>query len=95
MLAKISEGVADAVRQLKGSPFLAEFKYDGMRAQIHLLPGGQVRGGVVVVVVMVVQWVLLLPREVVAQGCGCCRIERRGHCWLGLSCLAAWVASRL
>ena len=30
MLAKIcSGGLADAARQLKGAPFLAEFKYDG------------------------------------------------------------------
>jgi hypothetical protein len=31
MLAKISEGIPDAVRQLKGAPFLAEYKYDGER----------------------------------------------------------------
>jgi DNA ligase-1 len=45
MLAKICEGFADAVRQLKGAPFIAEHKYDGMRAQIHLAPGGQVSSG--------------------------------------------------
>ena len=43
MLAKICEGIPDALRQLGGSAFLAEHKYDGQRAQIHLLPGGQVR----------------------------------------------------
>ena len=37
MLAKISEGIPDAIKQLKGAPFLAEYKYDGTRAQIHLL----------------------------------------------------------
>ncbi|GAB4816048.1 hypothetical protein N2152v2_003094 [Parachlorella kessleri] len=43
MLAKITEGIPDAIKQLKGAPFLAEYKYDGMRAQIHMLPGGQVK----------------------------------------------------
>ena len=45
MLAKICEGIPDALAQLKdkGATFLAEFKYDGQRAQIHLLPDGQVR----------------------------------------------------
>lgn len=42
MLAKICEGIPDALRQLSGD-FLAEFKYDGMRSQIHLLPDGSVR----------------------------------------------------
>ena len=39
MLAKICEGIPDAIAQLKavGGHFLAEFKYDGQRAQIHLL----------------------------------------------------------
>ena len=44
MLAKICEGFSDAVRQLRGAPFIAEHKYDGMRAQVHLAPGGQVGG---------------------------------------------------
>ena len=43
MLAKISEGIPDAIKQLKAQPFLAEFKYDGMRSQIHLLPDGSVK----------------------------------------------------
>ncbi|KAL6766970.1 LIG6 [Auxenochlorella protothecoides x Auxenochlorella symbiontica] len=43
MLAKISEGVADAIAQLKGASFLAELKYDGMRSQIHVLLGGEVK----------------------------------------------------
>ena len=43
MLAKISEGIPDAIKQLKGEPFLAEYKYDGTRAQIHLLPDTSVK----------------------------------------------------
>lgn len=43
MLAKISEGVPDAIKQLKGEPFLAEYKYDGTRAQIHLLSDNSVK----------------------------------------------------
>lgn len=45
MLAKICEGIPDALAQLGGtdSSFLAEYKYDGQRAQIHMLPDGQVR----------------------------------------------------
>ena len=42
MLAKICEGIPDALRQLKGD-FMAEFKYDGQRSQIHLLPDGSVK----------------------------------------------------
>ncbi|PSC70071.1 DNA ligase [Micractinium conductrix] len=36
MLAKPCEGTPDALRQLKGAPFVAEWKYDGVRAQVHL-----------------------------------------------------------
>eukprot|EP00803_Ostreobium_quekettii_P008788 evm.model.scf_1474EXC.2 EVM.evm.TU.scf_1474EXC.2 scf_1474EXC:16266-31624(-) len=42
MLAKISGGLEDAVGQLRGAPFLAEYKYDGQRAQVHLLADGSV-----------------------------------------------------
>ena len=42
MLAKICEGIPDALGQLRGE-FLAEFKYDGQRSQIHLLPNGSVK----------------------------------------------------
>jgi hypothetical protein len=44
MLAKICEGIPDAIAQLRdhGGRFLAEFKYDGVRAQIHLLPDSTV-----------------------------------------------------
>ena len=37
MLASITEGVPDALKQLgveDGLPFLAEYKYDGIRAQV-------------------------------------------------------------
>ena len=39
MLASITEGVPDALKQLgaeEGLPFLAEYKYDGIRAQVRL-----------------------------------------------------------
>ena len=36
MLASITEGVPDALRQLKAQAFLAELKYDGIRAQARL-----------------------------------------------------------
>lgn len=42
MLAKISSGVGNALSNFDKVNFLAEFKYDGMRAQIHLEPGGAV-----------------------------------------------------
>ena len=34
MLAKICEGIPDALRQLGGTAALAEYKYDGTRAQV-------------------------------------------------------------
>lgn len=43
MLAKICEGLHDALDMLSGHAFAAEFKYDGMRAQVHLLADGSVR----------------------------------------------------
>lgn len=43
MLAKISEGIPDAIKLLKAAPFLAEYKYDGTRAQIHLLSDNTVK----------------------------------------------------
>jgi ATP dependent DNA ligase domain len=48
MLAKICEGIPDAIAQLRdhGGRFLAEFKYDGVRAQIHLLEDGSVSKGI-------------------------------------------------
>jgi DNA ligase 1 len=43
MLGKITTGIADAVSQLGGARFLAEFKYDGVRSQIHVLSDGQIK----------------------------------------------------
>ena len=43
MLAKITEGFEDCVKQLTGQAALAEFKYDGQRAQIHVSESGEVR----------------------------------------------------
>ena len=43
MLAKITEGFEDCVNQLTGQAALAEFKYDGQRAQIHVNEAGEVR----------------------------------------------------
>ena len=36
MLARISDGVADAFNQIDENNVLVEYKYDGMRAQIHI-----------------------------------------------------------
>lgn len=40
MLAKAASGLTDSIAQLRtaSSSFLAEWKYDGVRAQIHVLP---------------------------------------------------------
>lgn len=46
MAAKICEGIPDAIAMLLRSghgSFLAEFKYDGFRAQLHMLSDGSVR----------------------------------------------------
>ena len=46
MLAKISEGVSDAFAQTTENSVLVEYKYDGMRAQIHIKREGfQDEGG--------------------------------------------------
>lgn len=37
MLARICEGIGSGVDMMRGRPFLAEFKYDGQRAQVHVL----------------------------------------------------------
>lgn len=42
MLAKISSGLADAMSHFSGNHFLAEYKYDGVRAQVHVASDGQV-----------------------------------------------------
>lgn len=44
MLAKAADGVDDVLRTMAGAgALLAEYKYDGQRAQVHLLEGGQAR----------------------------------------------------
>lgn len=46
MAAKICEGIPHAIAMLLRSghgSFLAEFKYDGFRAQLHMLSDGSVR----------------------------------------------------
>jgi len=42
MLARVAESVDSALKILGPGNILAEHKYDGRRAQIHLLPNGQV-----------------------------------------------------
>jgi DNA ligase 1 len=42
MLAKPSTGVDDLLKAFQGQPFLIERKYDGQRAQIHVLASGEV-----------------------------------------------------
>ena len=39
MLGKITTGIADAVSQMNRESFIAEYKYDGVRAQIHVSEG--------------------------------------------------------
>ena len=45
MLAKTANGIAEAVNQVgeKGETIVAEYKYDGMRAQIHRTESGDVK----------------------------------------------------
>eukprot|EP00884_Botryococcus_braunii_P017318 jgi/Botrbrau1/426/Bobra.110_2s0076.1 len=43
MLAKIVDDIPDALKQVAGQGALAEYKYDGVRAQIHLLPDASVK----------------------------------------------------
>jgi DNA ligase-1 len=42
MLARACSGPGDALRLLGRGALLAEHKYDGQRAQVHLLAGGAV-----------------------------------------------------
>ncbi|MCO5548634.1 hypothetical protein L7F22_002094 [Adiantum nelumboides] len=43
MLAKITNGIAEAFKRFQGKPFTCEYKYDGQRAQVHLLKDGSIR----------------------------------------------------
>ena len=43
MLGKISKGLHDMLKRLRGEAFSCEIKYDGLRAQIHLLKDGSYR----------------------------------------------------
>ncbi|KAF9625607.1 hypothetical protein IFM89_024380 [Coptis chinensis] len=43
MLARITNGVSQALKLLQGRAFTCEYKYDGQRAQIHKLDDGSVK----------------------------------------------------
>lgn len=43
MLAKPTKQIGEVLRRLSGLAFTMEFKYDGERAQVHLLPDGSVK----------------------------------------------------
>jgi DNA ligase-1 len=43
MLAKPTKQINDVLKRLSGQAFTMEYKYDGERAQVHLLPDGSVK----------------------------------------------------
>jgi DNA ligase-1 len=43
MLAKPTKAITEVLRRLSGQAFTMEYKYDGERAQVHLLPDGTVK----------------------------------------------------
>ncbi|KAI5056524.1 hypothetical protein GOP47_0028342 [Adiantum capillus-veneris] len=43
MLAKITNGITEVFKRFQGKPFTCEYKYDGQRAQVHLLKDGTIR----------------------------------------------------
>lgn len=43
MLAKPTKAIGEVLRRLEGLPFTMEYKYDGERAQVHLLADGSVK----------------------------------------------------
>ncbi|KAL3777319.1 hypothetical protein ACHAW5_005955 [Stephanodiscus triporus] len=43
MLAKPTKSIKDVLKRLDGMRFTLEYKYDGERAQVHMLPNGETR----------------------------------------------------